>query len=183
MLSCFENLLNNCSGCRLCDLHKTRNNIVFGSGNKDSSIMFIGEAPGENEDLSGKPFMGRSGRLLDRMLSQIGLSRDNIFIANIVKCRPPLNRNPNKTEISKCIPYLFKQIEIINPKIIVCLGRVAACEIISKDFKVTSQHGQWICKNQRMYMGTFHPAALLRNPNNIPFAEQDFFEIKKQLIR
>lgn len=181
ILDCFENLLKNCLECRCCDLHRVRNNVVFGFGSKTAELMLIGEAPGKNEDITGKPFMGRSGKLLDRMLSQIGLSRDEIFIANIIKCRPPLNRNPSKAEISQCIPFLLKQIEIINPKIIVCLGRVSACQIISKDFKVTSQHGQWVLKNKRMYMGTFHPAALLRNPHCIPLAEQDFFEIQKQL--
>ncbi|MEG2039427.1 MAG: uracil-DNA glycosylase, partial [Oscillospiraceae bacterium] len=150
--------------------------------NPMAEIMFIGEGPGENEDLQGEPFVGRGGQLLDKLLDAVDLNRKtNIYIANMVKCRPPQNRDPKPEEIEACIGYLRKQVAIIKPKIIVCLGRVAACNIIDKDFKVTKQHGEWIERGNYLMMGTFHPAALLRNPNNKPLCFDDFVKLKEKI--
>ena len=158
-----------CRECTKCALHETRSNVVFGIGNRAADILFIGEGPGENEDLKGEPFVGRGGQLLDDMLKIIGLHRDkNIYIANIVKCRPPKNRDPSNAERSACIDWLNSQISLINPRIIVCLGRIAAMELISPDFKITQDQGKWHDKNGVKYMALFHPAALLRDPNRRP---------------
>ena len=155
--------------CKNCGLCATRNNVVFGVGAPGAKIMLVGEGPGENEDLQGEPFVGRSGQLMDKMLEYAGLSRKkNIYIANMVKCRPPQNRDPAPGEIEACIGWLRNQAAII-----VCIGRVAAVSLIQKDFKVTKQHGQFIEKNGVLMMGTFHPAALLRNPVSKPAAMED----------
>ncbi len=144
--------------------------------------MLIGEGPGENEDLQGLPFVGRSGQLLDKFLMAIDLNRnDDIYIANIVKCRPPKNRDPKPEEQDICIKWLRKQYQIINPKIIVCLGRIAAQKIISPDFKVTEEHGKFIDKNGILMMGTFHPAAILRNPNNKEAALSDWLALRDKM--
>ena len=140
-----DELKRECEACRRCELCESRNNIVFGVGNENADIMLIGEAPGENEDMQGQPFVGRSGKLLDEMIGEYGLSRDkNIYIANMLKCRPPKNRDPKPSEQNLCIEWLDRQIEIIDPKIIVCVGRIAAQKLIGKDFKVTKQHGEFI---------------------------------------
>ncbi len=169
--------------CQNCPLWETRQNVVFGAGNPNAEVLFIGEGPGEQEDKQGEPFVGRSGILLDKMLAAIDLSRDkNVYIANMVKCRPPKNRDPKPEEVAACIDYLRCQTRLISPKIIVCLGRVAAQYLISPTFKVTQQHGQFHQKNG-IYMGaTFHPSALLRNPANKPAAMEDFFTLR-ELIR
>jgi len=177
-----EDLMETCKNCKECELAKTRTNVVFGGGNPNARVMFVGEGPGENEDLTGEPFVGRGGKLLDKFLDAIGLSRSDIYIANMVKCRPPKNRDPKPDEVAKCILYLRKQVKIIKPEIIVCLGRVAACRLISPDFKVTKQHGEWIEKGGIKFMGMFHPAALLRNPNNKPAAFEDFLKIRDYLM-
>lgn len=180
MYTSFEELKNDCQGCTKCGLHATRTNVVFGTGNEKAKIMFVGEGPGENEDLTGQPFVGRGGKLLDKYLNSIGLARNkNVYIANIVKCRPPENRDPKPEEQEQCIPWLREQFRLIKPKLVVCLGRIAACRLISPDYKVTSQHGQIVMKSGTAFMGTFHPAALLRNPNNKEAALQDFIEIRK----
>lgn len=176
-----ELLYNECSRCDKCELHSVRTNVVFGIGNVNSRVMLIGEAPGENEDLKGEPFVGRAGKLLDSMLNEIGLSRSDIYIANIVKCRPPKNRDPLSEEKDKCIDWLYKQIEIIAPDVIVCLGRVAAAIIIDPKIKISIQHGQWIEKDGRSYMAMLHPAAILRNPNLKTEALNDFFTLKDKL--
>ena len=160
--------------CKNCGLCATRNNVVFGVGAPGAKIMLVGEGPGENEDLQGEPFVGRSGQLMDKMLEYAGLSRKkNIYIANMVKCRPPQNRDPAPGEIEACIGWLRNQVAILRPAIIVCIGRVAAVSLIQTDFKVTKQHGQFIEKNGVLMMGTFHPAALLRNPVSKPAAMED----------
>ena len=183
MLDNFNELKSTCENCQKCNLCKTRHNVVFGYGNPKAKIMFIGEGPGENEDLQGMPFVGRSGKLLDKYLTAIDLDREkDIFITNIVKCRPPENRNPSKDEMEACIPYLQNQFLLIKPKIIVCLGRVASCKIIKPDFKVTAEHGKWFHKNDTFFMGTFHPAALLRNPNNKPLALEDFLALSEKAL-
>lgn len=177
-----ENLRAECLNCEKCKLCETRHNVVFGVGNPKADVLFIGEGPGENEDLQGKPFVGRGGELLDKLLAVVDLSREkNIYIANMVKCRPPKNRDPEEEEVAACRPWLEQQIKIIDPKIIVCLGRVAAIRFIDSNFKVTKEHGQFIEKDGRLVMGTFHPAALLRNPNNKPAAMEDFFALQEKI--
>jgi len=163
--------VKNCKNCPLCD---TRINAVFGSGNEHAEIMFVGEAPGRNEDETGEPFVGAAGRMLNDFLTASGLSREEVFIGNIVKCRPPQNRDPLPAEEERCISYLLEQIRIIDPKIIVCLGRIAAKQLIDRDFQVTKQHGEVFRKNGRLIMATFHPAALLRNPAYKPATMDDF---------
>lgn len=177
-----ENLRAECLNCKKCGLCETRTNVVFGIGNPNADVLFIGEGPGENEDLQGEPFVGRGGMLLDKMLSVVDLSRQkNIYIANMVKCRPPKNRDPEESEVAACRPWLNEQIELIDPKIIVCLGRVAAIRFIDPNFKVTKEHGQFIENDGRLVMGTFHPAALLRNPNQKPAAMEDFFALQEKI--
>lgn len=182
MSATLDGLKEYCLQCQKCDLAKTRHNVVFGVGVPDAEILFIGEGPGENEDLQGEPFVGKGGMLLDKFLTAIDLSREkNIYIANMVKCRPPHNRDPSQEEIDACIGYLRKQTALLKPKIIVCLGRVAACALMEKNFKVTKQHGQWIERNGIAMMGTFHPAALLRNPRNKPDAFVDMLGLQKKI--
>ena len=182
MLESFSELKKEVAECKACGLCETRTNIVFGVGNESAEVMFIGEGPGKNEDEQGQPFVGRSGQLLDKMLAHVGLSREhNIYIANIVKCRPPENRDPSKEESEACIGFLRNQVHLIRPKIIVCLGRVAATRIISPTFKVTQEHGQFFERNGMLLMGTFHPAALLRNPNQKPEAMKDFIALKEKI--
>lgn len=171
-----------CKNCTKCDLCEGRTNLVFGIGKKDADIMLIGEGPGENEDLQGQPFVGRSGQLLDKFLASVDLSRDkNVYIANMVKCRPPKNRDPKPEEQDKCINWLREQFKIIKPKIVVCVGRISAQKLIDKNFKVTQQHGQFIDKNGTLFMGTYHPAAILRNPNNKEFAFADWLALRDKI--
>lgn len=168
--------------CTKCDLAQTRTNVVFGVGNPNADVLFVGEGPGQNEDMTGIPFVGCGGQLLDKMLDEIGLSRNkNIYIANMVKCRPPNNRDPLPEEIDCCINYLRWQFKLIKPKIIVCVGRIAAMRIIKNDFKVTREHGVWFNKKNIEVMGTFHPAALLRNPNNLPYAKEDLKKLQTKI--
>ena len=178
----YEVLRQECLSCQKCPLAQTRNHVVFGAGVSNAKVVFIGEGPGENEDLQGQPFVGRGGALLDKYLQAVDLSREkNIYITNMVKCRPPQNRDPHPDEVANCIGYLSRQLEIIRPKIIVCLGRIAANALIEKGFKVTKQHGQWFEKNGVFMMGTFHPAALLRNPHNKPDAFEDMLALQKKI--
>lgn len=178
----FEALKKDCLNCTVCPLAPTRKQVVFGVGNKNADILFVGEGPGENEDIQGEPFVGKAGQLLDKYLSVIDLDRHkNIYIANIVKCRPPKNRDPLPEEQDACIEWLRAQTRLIKPKIIVCLGRIAAQKLISEDFKVTRQHGQFIQKGNILFMGTFHPAALLRNPSNKPDALADFQALRDKI--
>lgn len=179
MADTMQALRDEALGCRRCGLAETRTNVVFGVGNECADVMFIGEGPGEQEDLRGEPFVGRAGQLLDKMLIACGFSRDkNVYIANMVKCRPPGNRDPAPDEVEQCIGYLWEQVRLIAPRYIVCLGRVAAQSIIDPKFRVTQQHGQFFEKNGVWIMGTFHPAALLRNPNNKPQAFDDFCSLR-----
>ena len=163
-----------CMSCRKCGLCEDRTNVVFGVGPRDAEVLFIGEGPGEHEDLQGEPFVGRAGQLLDDMLEIIDLSRrKNIYIANMVKCRPPKNRDPLPGEQDACMDYLRNQVALLRPKIIVCLGRIAAMRIIKEDFKITQEHGQWFEKNGVYTMALFHPAALLRDPRRKPETFED----------
>ena len=178
----FEMLKQECLQCQKCDLCKTRTNVVFGTGVDNAEVMFIGEGPGENEDLQGEPFVGRGGQLLDKMLAAVDLDRKkNIYIANIVKCRPPKNRDPLPEEQEQCIEWLRKQFSILRPKIVVCLGRIAAAKIIKPDIKITKEHGIFFEKNGVLMMAVLHPAALLRNPNNKPAAFEDFLKLQEKI--
>ncbi len=178
----YEKLKSQCLECRKCALSERRRNVVFGTGNPEAKVMFVGEGPGEQEDIQGEPFVGKSGQLLDKYLEVIDLNRkSNIYIANIVKCRPPMNRDPKPEEQEACINYLRQQVKIIRPKIIVCLGRIAAQKLISPDFRVTSQHGKFFEKGGILFMGTFHPSALLRNVANKPAALSDFQALRDKI--
>lgn len=182
MFDNFEELRESCLNCRRCGLCETRTNVVVGVGNPRSKVMFIGEGPGENEDLQGEPFVGRGGQLLDKMLAAVNLDRKtNVYIANIVKCRPPKNRDPLPEEQEACIGWLRNQVALIRPKIIVCLGRIAAMRIIKPDMKITREHGQFFEKNGTLMMATLHPAALLRNPNQKPAAFEDFLKLREKI--
>ena len=179
----FETLKAQCLECSRCALAQTRTNVVFGTGVPTARVMFIGEGPGQHEDEEGLPFVGRSGKLLDQYLEAIDLDRNkNIFIANIVKCRPPQNRDPLPEEWEACMPWLREQFRLIRPKIIVCLGRIAAQRMIRADFSVTKEHGTFIEKNGVLFMGTLHPAALLRNPRQKPMAFEDFVALREKIL-
>ena len=173
-----EKLREDCLNCRGCELCQTRTNVVFGVGSGDAKLMFIGEGPGENEDLQGEPFVGRAGKLLDDMLELIDLDRTKVYIANMVKCRPPHNRDPQPAEQAACSHWLNRQLELIDPVIIVCLGRIAAMRFIRPDFKITREHGQWFEKDGRQVMAIYHPAALLRDPRKRPETFDDLKAIQ-----
>ena len=178
-----------CENCKKCPLGETRTNCVFGEGNENAKIMFVGEAPGEQEDLSGasderparKVFLlaGRfAGKLLDQFLFAVGISRKDVYIANILKCRPPKNRDPLPEEEAECIDYLRDQVRAINPKVIVCLGRISAMKLIKEDFKITKEHGTWFKKGNFYMTAVYHPAALLRDPRKNEEMLKDMREIK-----
>ena len=177
----WEELRARCEGCTACELAATRHSVVFGVGDPAGGVLFVGEGPGEQEDLKGEPFVGRAGQLLDQFFAAIGLKREQVYIANMVKCRPPHNRDPKPEEMDACLDWLRQQTRLIAPKIIVCLGRVSACRLIDPEFKVTRQHGQWIRKNGVWMTATFHPAALLRNPNQKPDAFADFLALREKM--
>ena len=181
MMLDWENLERTCMSCTNCGLCQTRHNVVFGVGPRDADVMFIGEGPGEQEDLKGEPFVGPAGKLLDDMLSIIDLSRDNCYIANIVKCRPPRNRDPLETEQEACIGYLRNQVALIRPKIIVCLGRISAQKLIDPGFRITRQHGQWVERNGIWMSATFHPSALLRDVSKRPEAFDDLMSLRAKI--
>ena len=180
-MSEWEVLQESCRSCTRCGLCQGRNNVVFGVGVRDADIMFIGEGPGEQEDLQGEPFVGAAGKLLDDMLSIIGVNRRNCYIANIVKCRPPGNRDPQEDEQEACIGYLRKQVELIKPQIIVCLGRIAARRIIYPDYRITRDHGTWICRNGTWMTAIYHPSALLRDVSKRPDTFADLLSIEEKL--
>ena len=176
-----EELQGACAECQACPLGKTRTKSVFGTGDVRAELMFVGEAPGEQEDLSGVPFVGRAGQLLDKFLYAVDIPREKVYIANILKCRPPKNRDPLPEEEDCCIDYLRAQTALIRPAMIVCLGRIAAKRIIDKDYQIMKQHGQWIERGGIAMTATLHPSALLRNPNNRPMTYLDFVEIARRL--
>lgn len=177
----WENLEQTCRNCDSCDLCRTRNNMVFGVGPKNADVMFIGEGPGEQEDLKGEPFVGAAGKLLDDMMSIIDLNRENTYIANIVKCRPPGNRDPKEEEQSACIGYLRNQVALIQPKIIICLGRIAAMKIIHPNFRITREHGTWTERNGIWMTAIYHPSALLRDVTKRPETFEDLLSIRKKI--
>lgn len=153
-----------CRSCTRCALSRTRTNCVFGTGSPTADVMFVGEAPGAKEDESGIPFVGMAGKLLDKYLEAVGIERSQVYIANILKCRPPQNRDPLPEEQDACIEYLREQVRLIEPKIIVCLGRIAAMRLIKPDFLITKEHGVFFTKNEYTLTAVYHPAALLRDP-------------------
>ena len=178
----WEELEARCAQCQKCALADTRTNVVFGGGRRDAEVLFVGEGPGEHEDLQGEPFVGRGGLLLDDMLSLIGLSRQkNFYIANIVKCRPPDNRDPLNTEQDACLPYLEEQIALLRPKIIVCLGRIAAMRLIKPDFRISREHGQWFQYGDALITAIYHPAALLRDPFKKPDTFVDLRSLRAKI--
>ena len=179
MLS-WDELQKACDGCTKCGLCETRHHVVFGVGNRNADILFVGEGPGEQEDLKGEPFVGPAGKLLDDMLSIIDLDREKCYIANIVKCRPPRNRDPLETEQDACVDYLRNQVALIKPKIIVCLGRIAATRLIRPDFRITREHGTWTERGAIWMTATYHPSALLRDLSKRPDAFDDLMAIREK---
>ena len=181
MADTWEALKQDCMACRGCALAETRTNVVFGDGARDAEILFIGEGPGQNEDEQGVPFVGRAGQLLDDMLEIIHLDRTKVYIANVVKCRPPQNRDPLNVEQDACIGFLRRQTALIRPKIIVCLGRIAAMKLIQEDFKITSEHGQWFARGGVQMTAIYHPAALLRDVSKRPETFEDLKSIQSKI--
>lgn len=169
--------MENCRACRLCE---KRTQTVFGRGSEKAKILFVGEAPGQNEDLQGLPFVGAAGQLLDRYIEFIGLEKEDYYIANVIKCRPEGNRDPLPEEEEACMPYLRRQVQILRPQILICLGRIAAKRIISPDFRITRDHGKWFSAGGIKMMATFHPSALLRDPRKKEEALDDFKAIAKE---
>lgn len=170
----WETLQAECTACTRCELCSTRTHVVFGQGVRNAEVLFVGEGPGQSEDEQGLPFVGRSGQLLDKYLFAIDLDREkNCYIANIVKCRPPHNRDPLETEQESCIGWLRAQTRLLRPKIIVCLGRIAAMKIIDPAFRISRDHGQWYARAGVQMMAMFHPSALLRDPSKRPETFRD----------
>lgn len=178
----WDKLIEACNSCTKCGLCENRTNVVVGVGNPNAKIMFIGEGPGEQEDLQGEPFVGRAGQLLDKMLKAVDLDRhSNIYIGNIVKCRPPKNRDPKPEEQDICINWLRNQVKLIKPEIIVCLGRISAAKIIKENIRITKEHGMFFKKGNVLMMPMLHPAAILRNPNLKPEAFSDFLILREKI--
>ena len=177
----WDKLEKTCLNCTRCGLCETRNHVVFGVGPKDADVMFVGEGPGEQEDLKGEPFVGAAGMLLDDMLSIIDLNRENCYIANIVKCRPPHNRDPQEDEQLACLDYLRNQVALIQPKIIVCLGRIAATRLIRPDFRITREHGTWTNVNGIWMSAIYHPSALLRDASKRPETFEDLLHLRDKI--
>lgn len=177
----WNDLKSCCESCRGCPLGKTRTNLVFGVGNREADLMFVGEAPGQAEDEQGIPFVGAAGKLLDRYLLAVGIPRESVYIANILKCRPPMNRDPSPEEQDACIGYLREQVRLIQPKIIVCLGRISAMRLIRPDYRITREHGQFVRKGGVLMTAVYHPAALLRDPSKKEDMLLDMERIKEQL--
>lgn len=178
MINNWEELEEKCKNCDKCDLAKTRKNVVIGTGNKNAKIMFIGEGPGADEDMQGVPFVGKAGKLMDKAFEGIGIKREEVYIANIVKCRPPQNRNPEDEEAQNCREYLESQIKLVNPRIIVLLGSVSLKNILGKEYGITQERGKIIEKDGIKYIPTFHPAALLRDEEK----KIDFFKDLKKVV-
>ena len=177
----WNELENTCQNCRRCGLCENRHNVVFGVGLKTADVMFVGEGPGEKEDLKGEPFVGPAGKLLDDMMSIIDLDRRNTYIGNIVKCRPPRNRDPQEDEQNACIDYLRNQVALIQPKIIICLGRIAAKRLIDPEFRITRQHGTWVQKGGIWLTAIYHPSALLRDVSKRPETFDDLLSIRQKI--
>jgi len=177
----WDELENSCKNCTKCPLHETRTNCVFGTGSRTARLMFVGEAPGEKEDLSGIPFVGAAGQLFDKFLGAVGIERGDVYIANMLKCRPPKNRDPLPGEQDLCIEYLREQVRLISPKLIVCLGRISAQRLIKPDFKITTEHGVWFDKGKFEMCAVYHPSFLLRDPRKREDMLVDMKAIKAKL--
>lgn len=177
----WEELVARCRECRACPLGESRTNNVFGVGDRHAALMFVGEAPGEQEDMTGIPFVGAAGQLLDRYLYAVDLPRDKVYIANILKCRPPRNRDPEESEQEACIAHLREQFRLIRPKVLVCLGRIAAMKLIKPDFRITREHGQWFFKGGVWMTATYHPSALLRDASKREDMLRDMWAIRHKL--
>ena len=177
----WNELEKTCQNCTRCGLCENRHNVVFGVGLRTADVMFVGEGPGEQEDLQGEPFVGPAGKLLDDMMSIIDLDRRNTYIGNIVKCRPPRNRDPQEDEQDACIDYLRNQVALIQPKIIVCLGRIAAKRLIDSEFRITRQHGTWVQKGGIWMTAIYHPSALLRDVSKRPETFDDLLSIRQKI--
>lgn len=177
----WNQLKERCESCQNCSLGRTRTNLVFGVGNQHADLMFVGEAPGQAEDEQGIPFVGAAGKLLDRYLYAVGIPRESVYIANILKCRPPHNRDPLPEEEDACIGHLREQVKLIRPKIIVCLGRISAMRLIKPDFRITREHGTFIRKGGVLMTAVYHPAALLRDASKKEDMLLDMERIKEQL--
>ena len=177
----WDALYEECIHCQKCGLAETRTNVVFGEGARDAEVMFIGEGPGEQEDRTGRPFVGRAGQLLDDMLAMIDLKREKVFIGNMVKCRPPQNRDPLNIEQEACIGYLRNQVALLKPKIIVCLGRIAAMRLIRPDFKISCEHGQFTEKGGILFTALYHPSALLRDETKRPDTFSDLKALQSKV--
>lgn len=177
----WQTLENECKSCHKCALGDTRTNCVFGTGSRTAELMFVGEAPGEQEDLSGIPFVGRAGKLLNEFLDAVDIPREKVYIANILKCRPPQNRDPSPAEEEACIGYLYEQMRLIRPKVIVCLGRIAAMKLIKPNFRITKEHGEWFLKNGYLMTAVYHPAYLLRDPRKKNDMLLDMQRLKSKL--
>lgn len=177
----FETLEETCKGCTKCSLHQTRTNCVFGQGSRDAVLMFVGEAPGEKEDLSGIPFVGPAGQHLNKFLAAVGIDREKVYITNILKCRPPHNRDPLPAEQDCCMDYLRAQVKLIQPKIIACLGRIAAMRLITPDFKITRDHGAFHQRGNFLITAVYHPSALLRDPRKNEDMYRDMKAIRQKL--
>ncbi len=176
----FTQLEQQIKGCTRCALCATRQNTVMGKGNRQAKLMFVGEAPGEHEDLQGKPFVGAAGRLLDTYLDAVGIEKEDVYICNILKCRPPHNRDPLPEEEDACMEYLRTQVRLIRPKIIVCLGRIAAKRLMDADFRITASHGKWFEKGAFRMMAVYHPSALLRDASKREDMLRDLLLVKKE---
>ena len=176
----WNELRERCEACNACDLSRTRNRLVFGVGLRTSPILFVGEGPGQQEDLQGEPFVGAAGKLLDDMLSIVDLGRRNCYIANVVKCRPPGNRDPKEEEQAACIGFLHEQIRLLQPKLIICLGRIAAGVLIDRNYRITRSHGQWTEKGGVWYTAIYHPSALLRDLSRRPETFVDLLSIREK---
>ena len=181
MADTWETLVHVCGQCRGCSLWEKRKHVVFDAGSRTAEVMLVGEGPGATEDEQGVPFVGKAGQFLDDMLELIGLDRTKVYITNIVKCRPPGNRDPLTVEQDACIGFLRRQTALLRPKIIVCLGRIAAMQIIRPDFKITKEHGQWTERGGVRMMATYHPSALLREPARRPDAFQDLKSLEREI--
>ena len=181
--SSLEALKKEVASCVKCELCETRTNAVFGAGNPKAKLMFVGEAPGMEEDLRGLPFVGRAGQLLTKIIESIGLKREDVYIANVLKCRPPNNRNPLPTEILTCEEYLSRQIELIKPKVICALGKFAAQTLLRTTESITRLRGRFFDYKDALLIPTFHPAYLLRNPNDKRLVWEDMKKIRKELSK
>ena len=183
MSDTWEALMQECAQCHECSLCQNRKNVVFGVGNPQAEILLVGEGPGASEDEQGIPFVGKAGMLLDDMLAIIGLDRTKVYIANIVKCRPPGNRDPLNVEQDACIGYLRRQIQLIRPKILICLGRIAAMRMMDENFRITKEHGLWYDVDGMRMMAIYHPAALLRDARKRPETFDDLKELQREIRR